>query len=136
VDQDYWLDRNCSTLLVACLCVSTEHHGAGTSGKVHFRINFYEETDVITHTTTPNKLKIGWGESRVVQIPTGATWTGTYISFDGKRHDFAGPYQDDFILVSQTANLVTVTTAPFNTQKDSKISKEVQKQVQSRVVHP
>ena len=32
--------NNCTTQLAACLCVSTEHHRFGTSGKVHFKI-FY-----------------------------------------------------------------------------------------------
>jgi hypothetical protein len=114
VDQDWWLDRNCSTPLVACLCVSTEHHRFGTSGKVHFRIAFTQEKDVINHTTTNTLVNIRWGESRVVQIPAAATWTGTYKRFDGKTLMFAGPYRDNFIWVTQTANLITITTAPYN----------------------
>lgn len=114
VDQDWWLDRNCSTTLLACLCVSTEHHRFGTSGKVHFNIVFTQEKDVVINTTTNTVVNIGWGESRVVQIPGTATWTATYKRFDGKTLQFAGPYRDNFIWVTQNANLVTIATAPYN----------------------
>ena len=114
VDQDWWLDRNCSSPTTACLCVSTEHHGFGTSGKVRFFIVFTEEHDVVNTSINHNPVSVGWGESRVVTIPFGATWTGTYKRYDGKEFQFAGPYKDDFIWVTQDANLVTIATAPWS----------------------
>jgi hypothetical protein len=41
-------------------------------------------TTPVQPTTTNTVVKIGWGESRVVQIPGTATWTATYKRFDGK----------------------------------------------------
>lgn len=113
VDQDWWLANNCSTPLVACLCVSTEHHGLGTSGKVHAYILFTEEKDILNTATQHTPLKMGWGESRVIQIPVGGTWTGTYTKYDGKIIQFAGPYQDAFVQVSQTGAVITIATAPW-----------------------
>jgi hypothetical protein len=121
VDQDYWLAQNCSSTTTACLCVSTEHHRAGTSGKVHAWILFTEEKDVLNSQTTQTPVTVGWGESRVVQIPTGATWAGTYTKYDGKVIQFAGPYDDDFIKVAQTGSIVTISTAPWGTQNMEKL---------------
>jgi hypothetical protein len=112
-NQDYWLERNCSTPLVACLCVSTEYHRFGTSGKVDFLIVYSEYKSVVTQTPSTTKLQIGWGESRVVTIPIGATWTGTYTAFNGKILQFAGPFQDPLVSVTQSGNIVTTATAPY-----------------------
>lgn len=111
--QDWWLERNCSNGSTACLCISTEHHGPGTSGKVHFRISFTEERDVVLDHASQNKVSLHWGESRVVEVPQGATWRGAYVRWDGKRQEFIGGYSDEFVHVSQMGNAVTVKAAPF-----------------------
>jgi hypothetical protein len=113
VDNDFWLAQNCSSGTTACLCVSTEHHRFGTSGKVHFRIKFTEEKDITNSETVTTPVKVGWGESRVLSIPAGATWTGQYTRFDGKVQQFAGPYDDSFLRVTQTGGVLTLATAPF-----------------------
>ena len=114
IGQDWWLERTCSTATAACVCMSTEHHGAGTSGKVHFRIVYTEEKPVEKSTTSSQNVDIGWEESRTFTLPAGATWQIQYDRFDGKSMQIAGVYQDAFVKVSQIGNKVTVNTAPFS----------------------
>ncbi|EEA03504.1 hypothetical protein BH160DRAFT_1185 [Burkholderia sp. H160] len=117
--QDWWLERTCSTATQACVCVSTEHHGSGTSGKVHFKIVYTEEKPVVNSSTSTQDIDIGWDEMRTVTIPAGATWQLQYNRFDGKQMQVAGIYGDAFVKVSQTANKVTVSTAPFSDLDES-----------------
>ncbi|CAB3773909.1 MULTISPECIES: hypothetical protein [Burkholderia] len=112
--QDWWLERTCSTATVACVCMSTEHHGAGTSGKVHFKIVYTEEQSIVNSTTTPQNIDIGWDESRTVTLPAGATWQIQYDRYDGKKQQIAGVYGDAFLKVRQVGNQVTMSTAPFS----------------------
>ncbi|MEX3964844.1 hypothetical protein AB4Y42_21945 [Paraburkholderia sp. EG286B] len=130
VGQDWWLERTCSTATTACVCVSTEHHGAGTSGKVHFKILYTEEKPVVNSTTTSSNIDVGWDESRTITIPAGATWQLQYNRFDGKQMQVAGIYGDAFVKVSQTANRVTVSTAPFSDLDENIYNSALQAAVQ------
>ena len=115
--------RNCSTKLIACLCVSTRHKGFGTSGKVRFRIQFVEEKDTIAHTPTTSTLPLPWGEIFTIDIPpVGATWSGSYTRFDGKPFGIpATGYEDDFVSVQHVTPLqIVVRTAPFDKNFDLK----------------
>jgi hypothetical protein len=114
VDQDWWLAANCSSPTAACLCVSTEHHGWGTSGKVHFRIAFTEQKPINNVASTNSTVDVGWGESRIVDLPPGAQWKGTYTRFDGKQFQFNGNYKDQYVTISQLGSGITVRTAPYD----------------------
>lgn len=126
-DNDFWLERNCSSATAACLCVSTEHHRAGTSGKVHFNINYTEEKDSTVANTTSQAYKMGWGDSRVIEVPAGATWAGDYTRFDGKQVQFTGPHQDAYLRVSQIGSTLTLQTAPYEVVDDAKVAAAVSK---------
>ncbi|CAM2179383.1 hypothetical protein [Burkholderia cepacia] len=128
--QDWWLERTCSTPTLACVCVSTEHHAWGTSGKVHFKILYTEEQSIVNSKTTSQNIDIGWNEMRTVTIPAGATWQLQYNRFDGKQMQVAGVYGDAFVKVSQTANRVTVSTAPFSDLDESIYNSALQAGVQ------
>ena len=112
VDQDWWFSRNISTLNEAVLCFSTEHHGAGTSGKIWFNIVFTEEKDVTNTQTANQSVALPWGGSRVVEVPAGATWKGRFDRFDGKSFEFSGPFHNEFINVSQAGPVITLSAIP------------------------
>jgi hypothetical protein len=113
VDEDWWLSSNCSTSTTACMCVSTEHHGRGTSGKVHFRIQYAAQRPVNRSTVASSSDLISWGTQKVYTIPTGGTWKGAFDRFDGKHIEFAGPYSDQLVHITTVGNNVVVATAPF-----------------------
>jgi hypothetical protein len=103
---------NCSTQVVACLCWSTEHHGLGTSDKVYFQIVFTEERDTVETNSSSAIINLNWGDSKVFQIPQGATWKGTYTEFDGKTIEFAGSFQNPYLKVSQNGTTINFSTVP------------------------
>lgn len=86
---------------------------------MHFKILYTEEKPVVNSTTTSSNIDIGWDESRTVTIPAGASWQLQYNRFDGKQMQVAGIYGDAFLKVSQTANRVTVSAAPFSDLDES-----------------
>ena len=64
VEKDWWFStRNPSTVNEAVVCANTEHHGLGTSGKIHFRIMFTEERDVTKLVSSTRDVAIGWGRT-------------------------------------------------------------------------
>jgi hypothetical protein len=112
-DKDFWKE-NCSTPAIACQCVTTVKQLIGTSGKVHFWIKYTEEKDTNENEISSTDFPLGWGESRNSPLPLLSTWTGSYHRFDGKEFQFAGPYKDNFLWVTQTPSTVTLQSAPFD----------------------
>lgn len=112
VGNDWWLSSNCSTQTAACLCVSTEHHGMGTSGKVHFRIIYDAQRPITNTQTASHTVPLSWGSQSIYQIPLGATWNATYNEFDGQQYSFASAYKNHFLQVTQTANILSFQTPP------------------------
>lgn len=112
VEKDWWFSRYASTINEAVACFSTEHHRFGTSGKIHFTISFTEQKDVTQNVQNTQDVAIKWGENRVVPIPSGSTWTGTYNRFDGKVQEFSGPYSDQFLKVTTTGPNVNLLADP------------------------
>jgi len=110
--QDWWLDRNCSTPTAACLCVSTEHHRVGTSGKVHFKITYAAERPTIANEHNQQAIALQWGEQKIFDVPVGGTWTAAFDEFDGKHVEFAAPYSNTFINVTTSGNTVSIETIP------------------------
>jgi|SRR6185312_8256998 len=109
---DWWLEKNCSSPTTACLCFSTEHHRAGTSGKIHFTMSFRESKPINVDVPGSQPVKLGWSDNQVVTIPVGATWTGSFTRFDGKTVSFAGTYSDPYLSVTQNANVINLRTIP------------------------
>jgi hypothetical protein len=129
--------RNCSTKLVACLCVTTRHKNFGTSGKLRFRVQFSEEHDTIITTPVSSDLKLSWGLIKTIDIPpTGAAaWSGSYAPFNGKPFDIpATGYEDDFISVQHSTPLqIVVRTAPFDKHFDlTKMQEAIAKKMAAR----
>ena len=112
VDEDWWLAKNCSTYVSACLCVSTEHHGRGTSGKVHFLIKYDAERDTTSKESKTHKLSLGWGDHQVIELENGASWTASYARFDGQTPSLGKDYSDAFLTVSQSGSTVNFRTVP------------------------
>jgi hypothetical protein len=111
-DGDWWLERNCSSPTTACLCFSTEHHRAGTSGKIHFTMSFRESKPINVSVPGSQSVTLKWGDNQVVEIPVGATWTGSFTRFDGKTVSFAGPFSDTYGTITQNANVINLRTIP------------------------
>ncbi|KVA56746.1 hypothetical protein WI61_36015 [Burkholderia cepacia] len=97
---------------------------------MHFKILYTEEQSIVNSKTTSQNIDIGWNEMRTVTIPAGATWQLQYNRFDGKQMQVAGVYGDAFVKVSQTANRVTVSTAPFSDLDESIYNSALQAGVQ------
>lgn len=133
--NDWWLERFCSSATAACACVSTEHHGAGTSGKVHFKLIFDEEKPVTNSTTVTQNVQIGWGEQRVVVVPAGASWNLNFQRFDGKIQQIAGVYQDQYVKVGQIGNNIVIATAPFPNVDEPAYTASVQQAVARTQTH-
>lgn len=111
-DGDFWLESNCSSATTPCLCVSTEHHRAGKSGKVHFQIIGTETKPITTDVPGQQTITLGWEDNEVIELPAGATWHGTFTRFDGKPATFAGPFHDQYVSVYQNANVLSFRTIP------------------------
>src|ERR1700730_17850126 len=113
VDQDWWFSRNLSTPNQAVLAFSTEHHRFGTSGKIHFKIQFTEEkATTVSTTATIGPTELPFGSSKVFEVPPGANWKGTLDLFNGKSFDFAGPFINDYVRVGVAGNMITVHAIP------------------------
>lgn len=112
VGNDWWLSSNCSSQTAACLCVSTEHHGLGTSGKVRFRIVYAAQRPITNTATASHTIALSWGSQSLYQMPVGATWNATYDEFDGQHLSFASNYKNHFLTVTQTANMLSLQTPP------------------------
>jgi hypothetical protein len=112
-DGDWWIQSNCSSVTAICFCVSTEHHGAGTSGKVHFKMVATEQQQTNVTNSRTDVIPIGWGDSKVYKLPDGgAVWTGSYTRFDSKVIQFSGAYSDAFLTVTQTGPVITFRSVP------------------------
>jgi hypothetical protein len=111
-ERDWWFSRNISTLQEAVLCFSTEHHRIGTSGKIRFQIVFTEEKDSLANNVTTSHMNFNWGDRKTFEVPSGSTWKGSFVAFDGKTTEFNGPFKDKYINVQQNGTLVAITTIP------------------------
>jgi hypothetical protein len=112
-DGDWWIQSNCSSATALCFCVSTEHHRTGTSGKVHFKMVATEQQQTNVTQSRTDVIPIGWGDSKVYQLPDGGTvWTGSYTRFDNKVIQFAGTYSDAFLTVTQTGSVISFRSQP------------------------
>lgn len=112
-EGDPQLTANCSSPTTACLCVSTEHHRFGTSGKVAFNISFAETKPVNVTNTDAKNIAIGWGETRLLELPLNASWVGSYTRFDGKVFQFNSNYDDHLVSLQQLASGISIRTAPY-----------------------
>jgi hypothetical protein len=114
---DYWLDHNCSTTTTACLCVSTEHHRFGKSGKVHFSISYDAERPATDHAVADITKALSWNDRLDFNLPAGATWTATVTKWDGTTFAFsAAPYNSPLINAYETGDVLSIFTAPQNGQ--------------------
>jgi hypothetical protein len=114
-DQDWWFEKNCSTAAEACLCSSTEHHRAGTSGKIHFLIVFDEEKDIQRPVNADNNFNLTWNQSTTFDVPLNASWKAKYTSFDGSILEFSdpllnNPYLNITVTPSANGQKLTIST--------------------------
>lgn len=112
VDKDFWLAQNCSTYTTACLCVSTEHHRFGTSGKVHFTVSYSAMRPTTANQHSVQSATLDWSEQKTFAFPAGGTWTASFVQFDGTHYDFNTPFQNAFINVSTAGNVVSIRAVP------------------------
>jgi len=101
-----------SGLANACFSFSTIHHGFGTSGKIWFYLTYTGEKDAIVDRTENHNISINWEDSKIFILPDGATWKGTFTQFDGKIIEFSGPFENNYIKVSQDMKTITIKIKP------------------------
>jgi hypothetical protein len=101
-----------SGLANACYSFSTIHHGFGTSGKIWFYLTYTGEKDAIVERVENHDISINWEDSKVFILPDGATWKGAFKQFDGKIIEFSGPFENNYIKVSQDMRTITIKIKP------------------------
>ncbi len=108
--KDWWWNNNTSTLASACMTLTTIHHTWGTSGKVHFRLLFAEERDILREEKTEADIPLEWGTTKILDFPVGGTWKSTYTDFTGRTSDISIPFNSPFLKVLTSGNQVSFTT--------------------------
>ena len=113
-DQDWWIESNCSNQTTACLCVSTEHHRFGTSGKVHFTMKYIAQQPGTEKSGGEIGGPLSWGYRGVWDAKGVSSWKLILTRFDGRRIEISGPYSDEFIRVTTSGSQVTIQSYPFS----------------------
>jgi hypothetical protein len=109
-----WHDfGNRSNIANAAWSIATVHHGLGTSGKVHFELNWTEYRHEPIHVPAMTAANLEWGSSRSFTVPSGGSWTAKYTQFDGKEFDVNSPaFKNAYVRVHTSGDNVTIVTVP------------------------
>jgi hypothetical protein len=112
-NNDWWLDHNCTTPTTACMCVSTEHHRFGTSGKVHFTITYTATSPTTSIQTTDTSYPLSWNNRLDLTFPVGGSYNLTIRKFDGTTQSVkVAPYNSPLINIYSTGTTLSIYTAP------------------------
>jgi hypothetical protein len=111
-NRDWWWNGNTSNLSNACWNLTTIHHGIGTSGKVDFYLDFWQQRDVLQAQKTPSVVELKWGSTQEFQLPTSATWRATFHEFDGKDIAMLTSTNNPYLRVQTSGNSVLFVTIP------------------------